>query len=68
MSTICQVVSYVLPLQSYERQSRAIKSTSEKEKKYWSDVTRDMMSDEEKDGNIHSPPLFLQSKPIYSEA
>lgn len=64
MSTICEVVSYVLPLQSYERRSRAIKATSEKEKKYWSDVTPDMMSDEEKDGNtyIRHPPSYRSER------
>ena len=64
MSTICEVVSYVLPLQSYERQSRAIKATSEKEKKYWSYVTPDMMSDEEKDGNtyIRHPPSYRSER------
>ena len=51
-------------LQSYERRSRAIKATSEKEKKYWSDVTPDMMSDEEKDGNtyIRHPPSYRSER------
>ena len=37
-----------------------IKSTSEREKKYWSDVTAEMMSDEEKDGDtyVRHPPAY----------
>ena len=38
-------------LQSYERRSRAIKVSSEKEMKYWGQFTPDMMSDEEKVGD-----------------
>ena len=51
-------------MQSYERRSKAIKKTSEKEKKYWADVTADMMSDEEKMGDsyVRHPPDYRSER------
>ena len=61
-------IAVILFMQCYERCSKAIKNTSEKEKKYWSDITADMMSDEEKEGDtyIRHPPGY-RSERLYSK-
>lgn len=53
-----------LKQRSYERRSRRIKNNSEKEKKYWADVTADMMSDEEKIGDeyVRHQPSFRSDR------
>ena len=57
------VTSVVYVIQSYERRSRALKTTSEKEKKYWSHITPEMMSDEEKVGdNMFVTPHLIEVK------
>ena len=57
-------IAVILFMQCYERRSKAIKNTSEKEKKYWSDITADMMSDEEKEGEtyIRHPPGYRSER------
>ena len=51
-------------IQSYERRSRAVKATSVKERRYWAEVTADMMSDEEKVGDkyVRHPPSYRSER------
>lgn len=47
-------------MQSYERRSKAVKTSSKREMKYWSQVTPDMLSDEEKVGDT-----YVRHQPSY---
>ena len=55
-------ISIPLCAQSYERRSKAIKGI--KEAKYWSDISADMMSEEEKvdDQYVRHPPLYRSER------
>ena len=55
------IITCIISLQSFKRHGKQVKAP--KEAQYWSDITADMMLDEEKQGDVYirHPPSYRSS-------